>query len=80
MNTENQNLNTETPSCEGGVMLSYLLLTKEHYSDGVSEEYEDIVWATNIDIAKAKAEIKISIRNSDLGSYGKCYFLNLSPC
>jgi hypothetical protein len=80
MNTENQKSTTETLYSQGGVMTSFLLLTKEHYSDGVSEEYEDIIKASDIEKAKLKADIKIMLRNKALGKYGKCFFIHVSPC
>jgi hypothetical protein len=59
-------------------MKSFVLYTKEYYSDGVSCEYEDLIWADDFDTAKFKAEVKINLRNQHLHKSGKCYFVQLS--
>ena len=59
------------------VSSSFLLITKEMYSDGVKSIYEDEIKASSLCEAKQKAQNEVKVRNEYLGKYGKCYLVDV---
>ena len=65
------------PPCLVAVIGSYLLITKEHYSDGVSSIYEEIIKASSLEHAKEEAFIKVQERNVELSKDGRCFIVDV---
>lgn len=56
---------------------SFLLITKEYYSDGVSGVYEETIKASNLEQAKEEAFFKVQERNIELSKYGRCFIVDV---
>lgn len=56
---------------------SYLLITKEHYSDGVSSVYEETIKASSIEHAKEEAFLKVQEMNVELSKDGRCFIVDV---
>lgn len=61
------------------VSSSFLLITKEMYSDGVKSIYENEIKASSLDEAKGKAQEEVKARNEYLEKYGRCYLVDVRP-
>lgn len=74
---ETNNLPQNPPLQQTAVSGSYLLVTKEHYSDGVSSVYEETIKALSLDHAKEEAFFKVQERNNELSKYGICFIVDV---
>ena len=61
----------------GSVGNSYLIITKENYSDGVKSIYEEVVKASDLEHAKEEAYYLIKERNEYLGRDGRCHLVDI---
>ena len=77
MKHENLNTPQNPPLQQTSVSGSYLLITKEHYSDGVSSVYEETIKASSIEHAKEEAFFKVQERNVELSKDGRCFIVDV---
>lgn len=77
MSTEVQNTTSSQHDAKLPVSGSYLLITKEHYSDGVSSVYEETIKASSIEHAKEEAFYKVQERNVELSKDGRCFIVDV---
>jgi hypothetical protein len=61
----------------GSVGSSYLIITKENYSDGVKSIYEEVIKASDLEHAKEEAHYLIKERNEYLGRDGRCHLVDV---
>jgi hypothetical protein len=60
-----------------GVGSSYLIITKENYSDGVKSIYEEVIKASDLEHAKEEAYYLVKERNEYLGRDGRCHLVGV---
>lgn len=59
---------------------SYLMITKEHYSDGVKEIYEKDIKANSLTHAKEIAAKYVEDQINYLRPQGYCYLIDIRRC
>lgn len=59
------------------VSSSYLIITKEKYSDGVKSIYEEVIKASDLEHAKEEAYYLVKERNEYLGRDGRCHLVDV---